>query len=105
MILNFIFATLVIWRITYMWQQENLPFNVGNRIRDRLGIQPWHNNAGEKPGTWQDLLSCFKCLSFWVALPFAIWLVDGVLAVFVMMIALNAAAIIVNQLAKRYLEL
>lgn len=103
MILQFLFTTLVIWRITYMWQQENLPFNVGNRIRDRLGIQPWHDD--NEPGSWRDLLSCFRCLSFWVALPFAIWLVDGVLAVIVMMIALNAAAIILNQLAKRYLEL
>lgn len=103
MILEFLFATLAIWRITYMVQQENLPFNVGNKFRDKFGTQPWHTD--NEPGSWQDLLGCFRCFSFWVAVPFAIWLVDGVGAIIIMAIVLNAAAIIVNQLAKRYLEL
>ncbi|MFA5172559.1 MAG: hypothetical protein WC426_13440 [Sulfuriferula sp.] len=103
MIFSFLIATLIVWRVTYMVQNENLPFNIGNKFRDKLGTQPWHTD--NEPGSFKDLLGCFKCLSFWVAVPCAIYLVDGVLPILGMIVALNAAAIIVNQLAKRYLEL
>lgn len=103
MIFSFLIAVLVTWRLTYMVQNENLPFNIGNKFRDKLGTQPWHTD--NEPGSFRDLLHCFRCLSFWVAAACAIYLVDGVLLIVTLAIAINAGAIILNQLAKRYLEL
>lgn len=108
MIFSFFIAVLVTWRLTYMVQNENLPFNAGGRLRKALRIKEFEKPRGYtqssdiKPGSFRDLMSCFKCLSFWFALPCAIYLVDGFILIAALTIAIGTAAIFVQTAAERY---
>ena len=56
-----IVGALVVWRITFFFHSEDGPWKVGVRLRRLAGN-----------GFWGELLDCFYCLSFWIALPFAV---------------------------------
>jgi hypothetical protein len=65
--LHFALAALAAWRITHLLSRENGPWNMFLRLR----AHPADSMAGR-------LLSCFYCLSVWVALPFG-WFVGTTL--------------------------
>jgi hypothetical protein len=65
--LHFALAVLAVWRITHLLSRENGPWNMFLRMRARP--------PDSMP---KRLLSCFYCLSVWVALPFG-WFVGTTL--------------------------
>lgn len=84
--LRFVLAVLAVWRITWLLAREDGPWDVVRALRMRL--------AGSMPGR---LLSCFYCLSVWVALPFG-WFVGTTLTeVVVAWWAISGAAILLER--------
>ncbi len=60
---RFVIAALAVWRLTSLLSREDGPAGLLVRFRSWLG----------KAGSPFD---CFKCLSLWIAAPFAVWLGD-----------------------------
>lgn len=58
-----VLGVLGVWRITHLVQAEDGPFDLGVRLRRRLGN-----------GFFGKLVDCFQCASLWVAIPFALTL-------------------------------
>lgn len=100
-ILYFLLAVFATWRVTYMVQNDALPGNVLGKLRERLRILDHYDGESIKPGGLRDLFSCFRCLSFWVALPFAIFIGSGVFEVILLLLAINGGAIILNAWVQR----
>ena len=86
----FILSVLAVWRITHLLQAEDGPFDLFARLRQWLG----RSLVGQ-------LLDCFKCLSLWIAIPFAFWLVQGWDERVLVWLSLSAGAIILNSLVER----
>lgn len=97
----FLLAVFATWRLVYMLQNDALPGNVLGKMRARLRILDHYDGDTIKPGSLRDLFSCFRCLSFWVALPFAIWLGDGFAEIALLELAIGGAAIILNAWVQR----
>lgn len=83
-------AALGVWRITYMVSSEDGPWACFFRLRQAVD--------GRSGG---NLLSCFYCLSVWVAMPFAIAIGAGLRERLLLWLALSAAAILLERLTAR----
>jgi len=79
-------GVLAVWRVTYLLQAENGPWNAFERLRQGLAS-----------GVWHDTFGCFYCLSFLVAIPFALILGEDLTSRLVLWPALSAGAIIVER--------
>lgn len=73
-------ASLVVWRLTSLIVEEDLPFGISESLR-KLG----------KP------FSCFYCFSFWVALPIVLFIGHGLGYA----IAVSALAIMFQSILER----
>ena len=82
---RFTLAALAVWRITHLVAYENGPWNLLARLRAAGG----------------ELMSCFYCLSVWVAAPFALLLASGWGERLLVWPALSAAAILLERLTDR----
>src|SRR5260370_41040040 len=58
-----ILGTLAVWRLTYLLQAEDGPWDVVVRLRLAAGN-----------GFWGKLMDCFYCLSLWISAPVAWWI-------------------------------
>ena len=88
--LEFILATLAVWRFTHLIAAEDGPFKLIAWVRGKAG-----------QGFWGTLLDCFYCLSAWIAIPFAIAMGGSRWQKFLLWPALSAAAILLNRVADR----
>lgn len=88
--LEFILGTLAVWRFTHLIAAEDGPFKLIAWIRQKAG-----------QGFWGTLLDCFYCLSFWIAIPFAIFMGGSRWQRFLLWPALSAAAILLNRVIDR----
>jgi len=79
-------GALAVWRITHLLNAEDGPWDVFVRLR-RL--------AGD--GFWAHVLDCFKCLSLWVAAPFALVLATSASECLLLWPALSGAAILLQR--------
>lgn len=79
-------GVLAVWRISYLLQAENGPWNAFERLR-----------RGLASGVWSDIFGCFYCLSLWVAIPFALTLGENWTSRLVLWPALSAGAILVER--------
>jgi hypothetical protein len=79
-------GVLAVWRISYLLQVENGPWNAFERLR-----------RGLSGAAWGDIFACFYCLSFWVAVPFALILGEDWVSRLVLWPALSAGAIIIES--------
>ena len=79
----FAIACLATWRLTYLLNRENGPFDVIVKI---------HLAAGD--GFFGQLLRCFLCLSLWVAAPMAWCISSNLLEWFLTWLGLSGAACI-----------
>ena len=86
---RFVTAALAVWRLSRLLAAEDGPWDIVVRIRCRLGS-----------GNWGRLIDCFYCLSVWISIPFAFYVVNGVLDRFVVWLALSGAASLANQFIK-----
>ncbi len=83
-------ATLAVWRITHLLAKEDGPWLLFDRLRRIV------------PG---QLLSCFYCLSVWLAVPF-VWFTGGsLLEKFVTWWALSGAAVLLERVTEKPFEL
>ncbi len=57
---------LGVWRLTHLMQAEDGPGDVIVRLRRAVGN-----------GFWGKVLDCFGCLSLWMAVPFAYFIIDA----------------------------
>jgi hypothetical protein len=81
-----IISTLAVWRVTHLIQAEDGPFDLIFKLRKLAG----KSMIG-------SLMDCFYCLSIWVALLPAIYLGSSTAEKILLIPALSAAAIFLNQ--------
>lgn len=63
---------IVIWRMTHMMQEENGPFAVFARIRAFIA-----SHTSDRVGGVNEGYNCFKCLSVWLSMLYAVGLSDS----------------------------
>ncbi len=91
---RFLLAVLAVWRVTHLLSREDGPFNVLGQFRRVLGTR-----------MLKDLVSCFYCLSIWVAAPFA-WFLQGTwVERTIGWLALSGAAILLERTTANPLEI
>lgn len=83
--LRLVLTVLAVWRITHLLAREDGPWAVVARLREGLG----DTVAGR-------LLDCFKCLSLWVAVPFA-WMVGAGPPRVLAWLALSGGAVLLEE--------
>jgi hypothetical protein len=86
----FALAALGVWRITHMVSSEDGPWHLFVRVRQAVESR-----------TSATLLSCFYCLSVWVAIPFAVAIGAGIRERLLLWLALSAAAILLERVTAR----
>ena len=81
---------LATWRVTHLLNAENGPWKIIARVRERA-----------PDGVIHELLSCFLCLSVWVAAPLA-YVLGGTWEQRLMLWpALSGAAILLERVTQR----
>ena len=85
-----VLGVLVTWRITHLFSTESGPWDVLGKFRRFAGT-----------GMFAELLSCFYCLSIWIATPFACLLADGWRHRLLLWPALSAGAILLERITFR----
>jgi hypothetical protein len=87
---RFLLAVLAVWRLTHLVAKEEGPWSVFDRLRLMI------------PGR---LLSCFYCVSVWIAAPF-VWFTGGsAIEKFVSWWAMSGAAILLEKVTEEKLEI
>src|SRR5215467_895100 len=85
-IFRFIVVALAVWRVTHLIAAEDGPWNIIRRFRKSL------------EGTiWGSLVTCFLCLSLWVAIPFSLALGSTLKDYLLFTLALSGAAILLER--------
>lgn len=85
-----ILGVLAAWRITYLLNAEDGPWDFLVRLRKRAGN-----------GVLGALLDCFYCLSIWVAAPLAYFLADDWKHGLFLWPAISAGAILLQKATSR----
>ena len=88
---TFLIASLAVWRLSYSIVKEDGPLMIWARLRALLGRTQRH------PGGLFDMVSCVRCISFWIGLVGALWLSDGILALFGYAFAFSAVATLLDK--------
>lgn len=88
--LEFLISTLAIWRLSYLFSQEDGPFDVVIKFRKLLGH-----------GFFGSLLDCFYCLSLWISIPFAVLLTNEWLNGIIIWLALSGGACILFKISEK----
>lgn len=83
-----ILGILSVWRITHLLQAEDGPGDLMVHFRRKAGV-----------GFWGSLLDCFYCLSFWIAVPFALLIGESWRERLILWPAYSAGAILLERLA------
>ena|ERR1700726_3425848 len=91
---RFLLAALGVWRVTHLFSKEDGPWNMIVRLRRALGA-----------GFFGSLLSCFYCLSAWIAVPFTFFLQGTALERVVVWLALSGAASLLERMTGESLDI
>ena len=83
---KFVIAGLAVWRLTHLLAHEDGPGDVFKRLRR---VFP------------SKLLTCFFCLSVWIALPFAFFVTYNWIERAVVWWALSGAAMIIEKVTRQ----
>jgi hypothetical protein len=87
---RFLLSVLAVWRLTHLLAKEDGPWRIFSRLRGSF-LRP--------------LLSCFYCLSLWLAAPF-VWFTSGTtLERAVTWLALSGAAMLLEKATEERLEI
>lgn len=79
-------GALCVWRLTHLLHAEDGPFNAFASLRQRAGN-----------GFWGQVMSCFYCLSLWLAMPVALLIDVAFPRCFVIWLTLSGAACLLEQ--------
>lgn len=83
-----ILGVLAVWRFTHLLSYEDGPWDLLERLRQRVG------SLGK-------LLDCFYCLSLWSAVPLALWIGADWRERILLWPALSAGAILLERISSR----
>lgn len=86
---RFAVSALAVWRLTHLLAAEDGPWNVIVWARRKLGTS-----------IWGKLMDCFYCLSIWISIPFAFYVVSGTLDRLIVWLALSGSASLANKMVK-----
>lgn len=89
MSMKYAILVLSIYRLTILISEDSGPFNVMERLRQRLSIL-------KKP------IGCFYCLSVWVSIPFAMCSSTSIAEFLVNVLAFSGGAIVINAVVSYY---
>jgi hypothetical protein len=89
-LLRFLLAALATWRVTHLLANEDGPGDVVFHLRRSLGAS-WIGG----------LMDCFACLSFWVAVPAALFVTAQPVTWAVTWLALSGAACLLQRTGER----
>lgn len=67
--MNFVVNALVVFRLTRLIRDESAPFGIMDTLREELGVK--YGTANGVPYGRNEIakaISCYWCLSFWIAL-------------------------------------
>lgn len=88
----FIVASLAIWRLSHGIVKEDGPLMMWARLRARLARTQRHS------GGLFDMVSCVRCISFWISLVGALIVSNSFLGLFAYAFALSASASLIDKL-------
>lgn len=92
--MGFAISGLAVWRVCHLVSMEDGPWNGLLKLRTglaRLGLS--------------RLVGCFKCLSIWISLPFALLLTRELPEALVIWLGLSGAAILLERASEDLLVL
>jgi len=84
-----VLAILATWRVTHLLSSEDGPADLIVRVRARLG-----NGVAGK------LMDCFQCLSLWIALPLAFFVIQRPPDLLLTWLALSGAACLLERIGQ-----
>ena len=91
---RFLLAALAVWRLTHLLSKEDGPWDSMVRLRRALD-----------DGFFGAMLSCFYCLSIWIALPFSFFLNGTIVERIIVWLALSGAAILMERMTGESLDI
>lgn len=91
---RFLLAVLAVWRVTHLLSKEDGPWGAISRIR-----------RGLEGGFAGRLLSCFYCLSVWIAAPFTFFVPGTPVERVVVWLALSGAAVLLERATGESLDI
>jgi len=86
---------VAVWRLTRMLWSERGPLDIFVRFRAKLAQRQ------KRMGGLYDLVSCFYCLSIWVASIFAIFLATSILTFLMYTLILSGIAVLIYELLNK----
>ena len=86
----FIIILLAVWRLTYLIQAEDGPFEIIYRIRLFMG-----------DGFFGKLMDCFYCLSIWIALIPGIYFGYDLISKIIFTLSFSGGAILLEKLTNK----
>lgn len=89
-LLQLLVSCLAVWRITHLLAEEDGPWDMVIRLRQRIH-SAWLGNV----------LDCFYCLSIWVAIPFATWTGKAWMDRAILWPAISGAAILLERITRQ----
>ena len=89
-LVRFVLAVFATWRVTHLLANEDGPGDVVFHLRRWVGDSPLGG-----------LMDCFHCLSFWVAIPAAVFVTTRPVAWAVSWLALSGAACLLERLGQK----
>ena len=87
--LRLVVAALATWRLAFLLARESGPWQVFARLRNK-----------QSGGFLGELLSCVKCIGFWIAPPFALFVTTSWVEWLVTWIALAGVTALIDELTK-----
>lgn len=93
---TFIVASLAIWRLSYGIAREKGPLDVWARLRARLA------SSQKRSGGLFDMISCVRCLSFWIGLVGALFVSNSILGFFGYAFAFSGVASLIDLIVPKH---
>ena len=92
--IDIVIVGLAAWRVSSLIVHEDGPWDVYERLRERLGA-----NRDDDRGTMQRALSCVWCVSVWCVPP--LYVVHGAAPLVTAMLAAMAVAVVADSTIRR----
>lgn len=87
-----IIGILATYRLTYLINSENAPFNLAGRFRTWIGIRYDERSQKVITNQFAEMVNCFYCLSIWMGLLVFIVLYVPAIQIVVLPFALSGGA-------------
>jgi len=91
---EFLIAALATWRLSFLLTQEEGPWRIFAKLRERL--------VNTMPGR---ALACLYCTSMWVAAPIALYMVPISVETIISWLGLSGTACLLHRATQRGIEL